>query len=567
VSAFFFGVPSILSSYTIKSIIFNSNSIVRKSLEVFLNLAQRKTQTPQYWQEKFKVSDQDIEAIYHQFLERGRPIALDDIALFIIKRHCDAEELEARSELQQGDLYQPKQSYQVDQKLVFAPFNFAVGTVVSTRQGRHPEHGPFTVIGVDFGDNSPVREFVTDFKQDHPLNAAPEQSLASLQGLMPPEEIYTTYQDSIRPKIKSALTNNPDFVEFHGNYFLRDLLPEFHEGLFNIADAAIDINNGPLSIDALIEQMGLVEEGQEINDVMRFSISYRLANDERFNDVGPSGQVLWYLQRMAPPEVQHQPRRLQAGEQVYNPDLFDEDLRQLLSEIDDELTRPEDIKAPETNQITVVLNYPHQRVGTLPLTPKTQPFFPMSYYNPVLFEFVDGRTGNTFPGWTILEHKYVFGLEKWYKKNKLPVGAYVIIKPTRNPMQVVVDYESTRTQRDWVRMANVVGYKLAFQMSQAAIGSKYDELMIFGEASTSNIDSLWINAEERNISIYNLMCDIFPELSKLNPQSTVHAKTLYSAVNVVRRASPGVIFQHLSTHRCFIPMNHGYWVYDASLRE
>jgi hypothetical protein len=206
-------------------------------------------------------------------------------------------------------------------------------------------------------------------------------------------------------------------------------------------------------------------------------------------------------------------------------------------------------------------------VGTLPITPKTQSFFPASYYNPVLFEFIDGRTGNTFPGWTIWEHKYIFGLEKWYKKNKLPVGAYIIVKRTRNLMQIIVDYESTRTQRDWVRMASVSGNKLNFQMNPAAIGSKYDELMIIGEASTSNIDTLWINAEERNISIYNLMCDLFPELSKLNPQSTVHAKTLYSAVNLVRRVSPGVIFQHLSTHRCFIPMNHGYWVYDASLRD
>jgi hypothetical protein len=532
-------------------------------------LVQRKTQTSQYWQEKFKIGDKDLEAIYHQFLEQGQPLNLDDLAIFIVKRHCDLEELASRSELQQGELYQPKESYQVNQKVVFAPLNFAVGTVVSTRPGQHPEYGSFTVMRVDFGENGPTREFVADFKRDHPLNTAPEQSLASLQGLISPEELYHTYQESIRPKVKGVLDNNPDFVEFHGHYFLRDLLPDFHEGLFNIADAAIDINNGPLSIDTLIEQMGLVEEGQEINDIMRFSISYRLANDERFNDVGPSGQVLWYLQRMAPPEVQHQPRRLQAGEQIYEAERFDEDLQVILSEIDDELTKPEDITPPEpgANQITVVLNYPHQRVGTLPLTPKTEPFFPISHYNPVLFEFVDGRTGNTFPGWTVWEHKYVFGLEKWYKKNKLPVGAYIIVKRTKDPMQVIVDYESTRTQRDWVRMANVVGNKLTFQMNPAPIGSRYDELMIIGEASTSNVDTLWINAEEKNISIYNLMCDIFPELSKLNPQSTVHAKTLYSAVNLVRRASPGVVFQNLSTHRCFVPVNHGYWIYDANLRD
>jgi len=60
---------------------------------------------------------------------------------------------------------------------------------------------------------------------------------------------------------------------------------------------------------------------------------------------------------------------------------------------------------------------------------------------------------------------------------------------------------------------------------------------------------------------------IFPELAKLNPQGTVHAKTLYSAVNVVRRCPPGPIFNELSTHACFIPMGHGYWTYDPSIED
>jgi hypothetical protein len=530
-------------------------------------LTQRKTQTLAYWQEQFLVSDQDIEFIYNQVLDTNQILDLDNIAISLVKRHCDAEELETRSELQQGKVYQPNESYSVDDQLIFPLFDFAVGTVKYTRPASHPEYGAFTTIGVAFANSGVTREFAADFTHPHLLDAG-HQSLANLQGLMAPEVLYQEYRDAIRPKVKVALQANSDFVEFHEQYFLRDLLSDFHEGLFNIADAAIDINNRPLSVDALIEQMGLTDNGA-VTDVLRFSVSYRLANDERFDDVGPAGQVLWYLERLEPPEAHHPPRRLEAGGQTYDATSFDDDLHRLLAEIDDEATKPADVPAadPNANRVTIVLNYPHWRVGTLPLTPKTQPFFPISYYNPVLFEFVDGRTGDTFPGWVVLSGQYVFGLGQWYQKNNLPVGAYIEIKRTNDPMQVVVDFQATRTQRDWIRMAIVANNKLTFHMNKEAIRCKYDELMIIGDANKAETDRLWLNAEERETPIYNLLCHVFPELSKLNPQSTVHAKTLYSAINVVRRASPGLVFQDLVKHACFIPMNHGYWIYDPDLRD
>ncbi|RPJ55804.1 MAG: hypothetical protein EHM12_11535, partial [Dehalococcoidia bacterium] len=388
-------------------------------------MTQRKTQTPAYWKEQFSASHQDTEFIYNQVLEQNRLFTLDDIAITLVKRHCDIEELAARSELQQGRIYQPDENYAVNEQLIFPLFDFALGAVQYTRQGRHPEYGNFTVLGVVLQSSGVVHEFVADFTHAHPLNAS-RQSLANLQGLMSPEELYHEYQETIRPKVKAALQANGDFVEFHEQYFLRDLLAAFHEGLFNIADAAIDINNGPLSANTLIEQMGLAEAG-EITEVLRFSINYRLGNDERFDDVGPDGQVLWYLRRLEPVEAHQPPRRLQVNTPSYDARAFDDNLRSLLGEIDDESTNLADIPVVGTDidRITLVLNYPHRRAGTLPLTPKTQSFFPISYYNPVRFEFVDGRTGNTFPGWVALSHKYVFGLGEWYQQHNLPVGAYI----------------------------------------------------------------------------------------------------------------------------------------------
>jgi hypothetical protein len=92
-------------------------------------------------------------------------------------------------------------------------------------------------------------------------------------------------------------------------------------------------------------------------------------------------------------------------------------------------------------------------------------------------------------------------------------------------------------------------------------------LMIIGENDPGGIDVISNNAEQHNRSILSILRFIFPELAKLNPQGTVHAKTLYSAVNVVRRCPPGPIFDELSTHACFIPMGHGYWTYDPSIED
>lgn len=529
---------------------------------------QRKTQSAEYWQKQFKVDTKDLETIYNQILELNQPVSLDELAISLVKHHCDEEELARRTDLQAGRLYQPKEAYSVDETIIFPALDFATGKVVASRQGHHPDYGTFTVIAVDMGNGGSPKEFAAGFPHDHLLNTS-DYSLANLQGLASPEELYDTYKKSIVNVVSRALTQSNDFVRFQDKFFLKDALPEFHEGLFNIADAAIDINQGPLAIDNLIEQMGMLQKGETLSDVTRFSVNYQLANDERFVDVGPTGEVLWYLERIEPPEVTHPPRRLQTTYANYDVSDFDDDLLALLADIDDETTHPDDAAPanPNAKTVTIVLNYPHWRVGTLPITPKTQHFFPASNYNPVLFEFVDGRTGNTFPGWTVSDFNYVFGLDAWYKKNKLPVGAYITLKRTDNPMQVIVDYQATRTQRDWVRMARVTNKKLTFQMNPSALNCKYDELMMISDATPDETEKLWVSAEERETPLYRLICNLFPELSKLNPQSTVHAKTLYSAVNVVRRASPGPIFQELISHACFIPMNHGYWTYDPNLKD
>ena len=160
-------------------------------------MTQRKTQTAAYWQEQFSVSDQDIEFIYNQALEENQLLSLDDISVILVRRRCEAEEIESRSELQQGKIYQPNESFAVDEQVVFPLFDYALGIVKQTRPGNHPEYGNFTVIEVVFEKSSDIREFVTDFSHPHSLSAG-GQSLANLQWLLSPEELYQENEAGIR---------------------------------------------------------------------------------------------------------------------------------------------------------------------------------------------------------------------------------------------------------------------------------------------------------------------------------------------------------------------------------
>ena len=56
------------------------------------------------------------------------------------------------------------------------------------------------------------------------------------------------------------------------------------------------------------------------------------------------------------------------------------------------------------------------------------------------------------------------------------------------------------------------------------------------------------------------MEEIFPELAKLSGAGRVHAKTLYSAVNLIRRAGPRTVLGALTESRAFASVGGGYFV-------
>ena len=67
-------------------------------------------------------------------------------------------------------------------------------------------------------------------------------------------------------------------------------------------------------------------------------------------------------------------------------------------------------------------------------------------------------------------------------------------------------------------------------------------------------------------SLTTLLEEIFPELAKLSGAGRVHAKTLYSAVNLVRRAGPRAVLHALTESRALSSVGGGYFVLNEVRR-
>ena len=76
---------------------------------------------------------------------------------------------------------------------------------------------------------------------------------------------------------------------------------------------------------------------------------------------------------------------------------------------------------------------------------------------------------------------------------------------------------------------------------------------------TAAMDALFKRAEDRQRSVASLLAEVFRALTPLSPQNTVHAKTLYSAVNILLRVPPGPLFAELVRHSAFQSVGDHYW--------
>ena len=140
-----------------------------------------------------------------------------------------------------------------------------------------------------------------------------------------------------------------------------------------------------------------------------------------------------------------------------------------------------------------------------------------------------------------------------------PLVPKFTLERTSKPNEIVVDYRTRRAKREWSRVgsADLDAMKLLFEMNKVQVACEYDEALIVSESDPGPIGQLRIMLNQNRVELTRIVDDLMPELTKLNPQGTVHIKTVYSAANMLRRSAPGPVFYALISNRKFRDLGNG----------
>jgi hypothetical protein len=516
----------------------------------------------EYWQ-TIEFNDKDIESIYNHLLEIETPLPISDLTRFLIENRIKNEKnrLE-QNRKSEGTQYFPKDKYKKGQTLVFPHRNFEKGKITDVRPGNNPECPGLEVITVEFSPETSL-SFASNVP-DHALNEFhPAEETDENFDCQKVEEKYGA---AISEKLSSLLSVNDELINIAGNYFPRSLLVDVSVGHMNLAEAVLEMSEGgPMLSQDLIKQIELPTDANA--NLTEFSLNYALQEDERFDEVGPAGNTLWFLKRLEPDEVQNVPVTLKYEDKTVE---LPDDLKQYVnfgSEFNDEM-EPGELSG-QVDEVTVSLTYPHWRAGTLPLTNKIKKLFPTAYETPrVKFTFKNEADGTSFNGWVVRPDHYVYGLRSYYNDEGFIPGSLIHIKRSNVPGEMLISAEKKHTTKDWLKTFLVGadgGY--VFAMLKHTVTSSIDERMAIAIPDINAVDAIWEKYQRTKPTLEKIVINMMRELAKLNPQGNIHAQELYSAVNLVKRCPPSPIVEMLFTRPWANHMGDLYFRLDDSKIE
>jgi len=321
-------------------------------------------------------------------------------------------------------------------------------------------------------------------------------------------------------------------------------------GHLNIAEAMIEVNTAPVDTAALLKELDLPAEIKP--EILAFSLNSALAADDRFDQVCPGERRCWYLRRLEPTEALEIPEPLRYQPIAYDRDKLTVELMQLEWELDDEwseeeITKPTPVRA-NILTTTLLLTYPHRVSGTLPLNKHSRAFFPTGHGERTMVTLIDGRWGQRFPVWVVNAGRYVAGFRSWFEQHKIPAGAFITLERKDGTDDILVDFRPKRRRREWARWAQVVdGDQFDVQLRKQEVACEYDDQVIIGDDQPEEILKLRAIPAYAEAPLEELVYRVISDLAGLSREGSVHAKTIYSTVNVLRRCPPGPIFAVLAS--------------------
>jgi hypothetical protein len=515
-----------------------------------------------YWS-AFEIQERDLEYLYNFLLEHETPQTSQELVSSLISERIRQEKGNlANRQLSEGTIFLPKNHYQVGQSLSFPALEWKQGKVESIRAGAHPEYPPFEVIKVNF-ENSETHEFATGIAH-HALNEPVTIKLDDPQ--LDAISVMKKYGAKFTHELTEMLEANSDLVRIAGRWFPRALLVDVNIGHLNLAEAVLDMaGGGPMTTHALLEQ---IELPTDVNSKLtEFSLNLALQEDGRFDEVGPAGEIIWFLRRLEPEGVRTPPLYLKYNPSSYDPAPIQELLLQTDRSTIDEMESFEP-EIDEEEELTFTLIFPHWRAGTLPMTRRVSRFFPTAYESPrVQFTFIDADTGHKFSGWVVRSGRYIIGLQDWYTSQNMIPGGFVHVKRGKKPGEVIIKADKHRPTREWIRTA-LIGADggIVFAMLKQVISCSFDERMAIVISDLATLDQSWANGSRKQ-SVEQTILGMMRELSKLNPQSHVHFQELYASVNLVRRCPPGLILSTLVTRPWARHLGDLYFKLEENMKD
>jgi hypothetical protein len=512
-----------------------------------------------YWT-TFELEEEDIEFLYNFLLEKEIPLTSSELAAALIEERIRRERINIQKQRgAKGAVYFPRETYSKGQKLVFPALQWRSAQVLEVRPGRNPELGEFEVLKVEF-ETGEKREFAASL-QDHRLNEPVDD--AEEDDSLRYQEVLHDYGDTINTRLEADLEEDENFVRIAGRWFPRALLVDINAGHLNLAEAVLDMTGGgPMATNAIMEQIELAADTNQ--KLVEFSLDLALQDDPRFDEVGPAGEVLWFLKRLEPEEVNQTPVYLRYVEVESDRSLLTQEMLELEKELDDELS-PLTVKHNQ-DEVELQLIFPHWRAGTLPLSSKVLHLFPTSYEAPrIRFMLVDGDSGDKFPAWVVRERRYVFGLREWYQERNLMPGSIVKVRRGKRPGEVIIRSDSRRATKEWIRTL-LIGSDggIVFAMLKQTVAGGFDERMTIAVPDVEAVDRIWQRVQKERLPFERVVVNTVRELAKLNPQSHVHASELYAAVNILRRCPPEPLFSLLASRPWFVHVGDLHFRFDDS---
>ena len=495
------------------------------------------------WSE-VNIDDNDLDLIYNCLLEKETPMTPVQLADAVIdNRIRELNKSDENEKKQDDNYYRPMKIYNVGDVIEFPLSDVKKGTVESVRPAVNPSLGEFSVISVAMEDGS-VKEFASGLEK-HKLNEYdyenPDPKLTD------PKYIKKKYDRAIGKKIAAILAENEDLVRIGNFWFPQALLTDVNPGYLNLAEAVLEMEEGrPLHTEEILEQLEYPMDSNP--ELTIFSFNYAMQNDPRFGEVGPANVVLWTLKELQPEDVRKVPMTLKFNENLCayadTEHLGENPIAGIQDELEiDQLAEPQE----SVDSCRVCLSYPHWKAGTLPLVGQLQSIFPTANEtDSVVFTFRDKKCGDTFIGWVIRSKHYVCGLKQWYRANGIIPGSVFNVNRTEDPSIIELELIPPRSSKDWILTLNLDDKNhFSFVTTQHKVTTEFDERMAIYVENIPQLDTFWETNNRQESNITRQIELVFRELAKDNPQGIIHFNEVYSAMNMLRRIPPRLLYSIL----------------------